>query len=153
MLVARVRPYGIVIDRIFITDDLKLPEVIVRAINSKMEATQIAQQRENELREVEAEASKKIATAKGESESKLIKEKMQNAINLLNANTQSEILVIQAKSQAQSTLITSQAQADGNKMLQSSISEPLIELKRIERWDGHLPTFTGSANPQITLPH
>ncbi len=153
MVVARVRPYGIVIDRIFITNDLKLPDVIVRAINSKMEATQIAQQRENELREVEAEASKKIATAKGESESKLIRGKMENAINLLNANTQSEILVIEAKSQAQSTLITSQAQADANKLLQASLSQPLIDLKRIERWDGHMPQFTGSANPNITLPH
>ncbi len=153
MVVARVKPYGIVIDRIFITNDLKLPDVIVRAINSKMEATQIAQQRENELREVEADASKKIAQSKGESESKLIKEKMQNAINLLQANTQSEILVIQAKAGAQSTLISAQSQAEANKMLQNSMNETLIEMKRIEKWDGHLPTFTGSSNPSITLPH
>jgi regulator of protease activity HflC (stomatin/prohibitin superfamily) len=153
MVVARVRPYGIVIDRIFITNDLKLPDVIVKAINSKMEATQIAQQRENELREVEADASKKIAQAKGESESKLIKEKMQNAINLLQANTQSEILVIQAKSGAQSTLISAQSQSEANKLLQNSMNETLIEMKKIEKWDGHLPTFTGSSNPNITLPH
>jgi len=134
MVVARVKPYGIVIDRIFITNDLKLPDVIVKAINSKMEATQIAQQRENELREVEADASKKIAQSKGESESKLIKEKMQNAINLLQANTQSEILVIQAKSQAQSTIISAQSQSEANKMLQSSMNENLIEMKKIEKF-------------------
>lgn len=153
MVVARVKPYGIVIDRIFITNDLKLPDVIVRAINSKMEATQIAQQRENELREVEAEASKKVAAAKGESESKLVTQKMQNAINLLAATTQSEVLITQAKSEAQAILINAQAQSDGNKLLQASISEPLIEMKRVEKWDGHMPQFTGSSNPNITLPH
>ena len=153
MVDRRVRPYGIIIDRIFITGDLKLPDIIVRAINSKMEATQIAQQRENELREVEAEASKKIATARGESESKLIKEKMQNEINILQANAQAQIVVTQAKSQGQAILISATSQSDANKLLQNSMNDKLIEMKRIERWDGHLPTFTGSSNPNITLPH
>jgi len=148
----QVRPYGIVVDRIFYTGDLKLPDIIVKAINSKMEATQIAQQRENELREVEAEANKKIAQAKGESESKMIKEKNQNEINLLQANTQAQILEVQTKAQSEATVIQAQADADANKLIQSAINNKLIEIKKIEKWDGHLPTYTGSANPNITLP-
>ena len=148
----QVRPYGIVVDRIFYTGDLKLPDIIVRAINSKMEATQIAQQRENELREVEAEANKKIAQAKGESESKMIKEKNQNEINLLQANTQAKILEVETKAQSLATVIKAKADADANKMLQSALNTKLIEVKRIEKWDGHLPIYTGSANPAITLP-
>ena len=149
----QVRPYGIVVDRIFYTGDLKLPDVIVKAINSKMEATQIAQQRENELREVEAEANKKIAQARGESESKMIKEKNENEINLLQANTQAQILEVQTKAQSEATVIQAKADADANKLIQSAINDKLIELKRIEKWDGRLPTFTGSSNPTITLPH
>ncbi len=148
----QVRPYGIVVDRIFYTGDLKLPDIIVKAINSKMEATQIAQQRENELREVEAEANKKIAQARGESESKMIKEKNQNEINLLQANTQAQILEVQTKAQSEATVIQAQADADANNLIQKAINNKLIEIKKIEKWDGHLPTYTGSANPNITLP-
>ena len=148
----QVRPYGIVVDRIFYTGDLKLPDIIVKAINSKMEATQIAQQRENELREVEAEANKKISQAKGEAESKMIKEKNQNEINLLQATTQAKILEVQTKAQSQATVIQAQADADANKLIQAAITDKLIEIKRVEKWDGHLPTYTGSANPNITLP-
>ncbi|HWY12164.1 MAG TPA: SPFH domain-containing protein [Bacteroidia bacterium] len=152
ILEREVNPYGIIVDRIFITDDFKLPAVIVNAINSKMEATQIAQQRENELREVEAEANKKVATAKGESESKLVREKMQNEINILQANAQAKIIVTQAKSQAESIVIQAKSQSDANKMIQTSLNDKLVELKRVEKWDGHLPTYTGSLNPNITLP-
>jgi regulator of protease activity HflC (stomatin/prohibitin superfamily) len=148
----QVRPYGIVVDRIFYTGDLKLPDVIVRAINAKMEATQIAQQRENELREVEADANKKIAQAKGESESKMIREKNQNEINLLQANTQAQILQVQTKAQSEATVIQAKADADANKYMQQSITDKLIDMKRIEKWDGHMPTYTGSSSPNITLP-
>jgi regulator of protease activity HflC (stomatin/prohibitin superfamily) len=148
----QVRPFGIVVDRIFYTGDLKLPDVIVRAINAKIEATQIAQQRENELREVEAEASKKIAQAKGESESQMIHEKNQNAINLLQAQTQAQILQVETASKATATVVQAKADSSANKMMQTSISDKLIEMKRIEKWDGHMPTFTGSSNPNITLP-
>ncbi len=148
----QVRPYGIVVDRIFYTGDIKLPDIIVKAINAKMEATQIAQQRENELREVEAEANKKIAQAKGESESKMIKEKNQFEINFLDAKTKAQILEVQTKSQALATVVQARADSSANKMKQSSINDKIIEMMRIERWDGHMPTYTGSSSPAITLP-
>lgn len=148
----QVRPYGIVVDRIFYTSDLKLPDVIVKAINAKMEATQIAQQRENELREVEAEANKKISQAKGEAESKMIKEKNQNEIEILQANTQAQILNVQSASQAKATITQAQADAEAYKLKQNSLNDKLIEMQKIEKWDGHLPTYTGSSSPSIMLP-
>lgn len=148
----QVRPYGIVVDRIFYVSDIKFPDVIVNAINQKMQATQIAQQRENELREVEAEANKKIAQAKGESESKLIKEKMENEINILQAKASAQILQLNTEAQANATLLKAKADSDANKMLQASINEQLIELKRLEKWDGKLPVYSGLSNSNITLP-
>lgn len=58
-------PLGIKLDRIFLVGDLRLPDVVLRAINAKIAATQQAQQRENELREAKAEAEKTIAKADG----------------------------------------------------------------------------------------
>ncbi len=66
-----VAPLGIIIEKLYWIGRLKLPEVVKTAINSKIQATQIAQQRENELREAEAAAKKKIAEAEGQAQSLL----------------------------------------------------------------------------------
>jgi len=62
---------GIVVEKIYFIGDLRLPDTVITAINSKIEATQKAQQRENELREAEAEAKKVVAKAEGEAQSTL----------------------------------------------------------------------------------
>ena len=46
---------------------------MITALNAKIEANQRAQQRENELREAEAEAKKKVAAAEGEAKCILLK--------------------------------------------------------------------------------
>lgn len=72
---------GIVIERIYLVGNLHFPESVVRALNAKIEAVQRAQQRENELRESEAEAKKQMAKAHGEAESALIRAKAQAESN------------------------------------------------------------------------
>lgn len=56
---------GITIVDVFLIGNIIVPETITLALNAKMEATQKAQQRENELRQTEAEAKKVIAEAEG----------------------------------------------------------------------------------------
>lgn len=72
---------GIVIERIYLVGNLHFPESVVKALNAKIEAVQRAQQRENELRESEAEAKKQMAKAHGEAESALIRAKAQAEAN------------------------------------------------------------------------
>lgn len=86
------------------------PESIIKALNAKVEATQLATQRENEVRTAEAEALKKVAEAKGT---------------------------------ADSILLEARSQAEANRLLSQSITPQIIELKRIEKWDGKYPTVTG----------
>lgn len=69
---AQVAPNGLKVDRIYIVGQFRLPAVVVTAIETKIAATQRAQQRENELRESEAEAAKQIAKAKGVAEAERI---------------------------------------------------------------------------------
>lgn len=64
---------GILIENIFLIGSMRLPDPVINAINAKIEATQKAQQSENEVRAAEAEAKKKIATAEGEAKSNRIK--------------------------------------------------------------------------------
>ena len=57
---------GIHVSRIYIIGRFHFPQNVINALNSKIEAIQRAQQRENELRESEAEAKKRIAKVEGD---------------------------------------------------------------------------------------
>lgn len=72
---------GIRISRIYLIGTFRLPPNVVAALNSKIEATQRAQQRENEIREAQAVAKKLIATAEGEAKSILVKAEAQAKAN------------------------------------------------------------------------
>lgn len=59
-------PIGIELSRIYLIGRFHFPANVISALNAKIEANQRAQQRENELREAEAEAKKQIAKAEGQ---------------------------------------------------------------------------------------
>lgn len=104
---------GIVVNNIYFVWDMELPNQVMSRITAKIEATQNAMQKENELRAVEAEAQKKIAEAKGYNEAKII------------------------KAQADAEAIRIQAEAIRNQW-----GAEYVQLKAIEQWDGKLPVTT-----------
>lgn len=67
-----VADIGLVIEKVYLVDDLILPEAVIGSINSKIKATQMAEQRQNEVAQSVAEANKEIAAANGVGQSKLI---------------------------------------------------------------------------------
>ena len=68
----QTKDIGIIIEKIYLVGDLRLPPVVVEAINAKIGATQKAAQRENEVAQSKAEADKAIAEAKGRADSKVL---------------------------------------------------------------------------------
>lgn len=52
------------------------------------------------------------------------------------AQVQAEKTKIEAEGKAQAKLIEAQAEAKANQIINSSLTDKLIELKRIEKWDG-----------------
>lgn len=123
-------PIGIDVDFIAFVGGIRPPESVVKAIDAKVEATQRAQQRENELREAEAQAKKTEALATGE------------------ANARIE----EAKGVAESIRIEAEARAEANKKIAESINPELIKYNEIEKWDGKLPQVSsGNALPLINL--
>lgn len=64
---------GIIVDNVSFLSDIRFPIEIQNSITAKIEATQKAIQRENELREAEAMAKKRIIEANAEAESNKIK--------------------------------------------------------------------------------
>lgn len=66
------------------------------------------------------------------------------------AELEAETKKIQAQGEADAALIKAQGEADANKALQQSITPELIELKRIEKWNGsEATTVVNGYNPAV----
>jgi regulator of protease activity HflC (stomatin/prohibitin superfamily) len=68
----QVRPIGINLERIYYASDLALPPQVTASLNAKIQATQMAEQRRNEVAQAKAEADKERARAQGEADAKLL---------------------------------------------------------------------------------
>lgn len=112
-----LEPLGFNISHLYIIGQFHVPNLVMEALNKKIEATQTAQQRENELREAEAQARKEIAKSEGVAKS----------------------LIIKAKSEAESMLIEAESKAKANHLIQQSITKELLESQAIQKWDGKMP--------------
>lgn len=79
----KIGPRGINVDQISVVGGFTLPDTVVQSINLKIQATQQAQQRENEVATAKAEAQKAVAVAQGEADSRTIKAKAEAQANLI----------------------------------------------------------------------
>lgn len=82
-----LKEIGIEISRIYLIGRFHFPQTVVAALNSKIEAIQRAQQRENELREAEAEAQKQIAKANGQAKCAILRAESEAKANLVLAQS------------------------------------------------------------------
>jgi regulator of protease activity HflC (stomatin/prohibitin superfamily) len=90
-------PLGINVHRVYLRGQLNFPQSIVTALNSKIEANQRAEQRENELREAHADAKKSIAKAEGEAKAILVKAEAQAKANhIISKSLTHELLGLKA---------------------------------------------------------
>lgn len=86
-------PLGINLSRIYLIGRFHFPQNVINALNAKIEANQRAQQRENELREAEAEAKKQIAKAEGQARCAIVQaESEAKANNLLSQSITQELI-------------------------------------------------------------
>jgi regulator of protease activity HflC (stomatin/prohibitin superfamily) len=94
---ADLDPLGIVVSRIYLIGRFHFPQTVITALNAKIEAIQRAQQRENELREAEAEAKKQIAKADGAARCALLKAESEAKANkLLSESVTDRLVLLQA---------------------------------------------------------
>ncbi len=66
--------------------------------------------------------------------------------NLIKTKTEQEQVIVVANAEAEATLTRAQAQADANKLLSESITPEVIEYQKVQKWDGKLPTVTGTGS-------
>ncbi len=126
----QLAPKGITVERIYWIGSVRLPQAVQDSLNLKIQATQKALQLENEVAQARAEAQKVVEKAKGDAASR----------------------VAEANGEAQSITLRAEAQAKANDLLAKSLTTDLVKYRAIDRWNGSVPTYTGSGTvPFVNL--
>lgn len=97
MVKEQVAAQGIQISKIYWIGEIRLPPKVIDSINAKIEATQKAQQRQNEVAQAKAEADKKVEEARGQADSILkVAEAQAKANQLLSESLTAELMQYKA---------------------------------------------------------
>ncbi len=83
----QVKDYGIEIEKVYWIGQLHLPDAVTTSINNKIQATQLAQQKQNELVQAQADAAKAIAAANGVAQARLAVQKAEAEGNIAVAKS------------------------------------------------------------------
>ena len=128
----KISAYGIIIDEFNLTNFSFSDE-----FDAAIEAKQIAEQdkikaaTEKEKKTIEAEAAAAEKTIAAEAEAEAIKTK--------------------AEAEAEAIKTKANAQADANKKIRDSLSEEVLENKKLETWDGVLPKVSTGSGASIIV--
>ncbi len=76
---------------------------------------------------------------------------LQKNYELQKAKKDAEIAVTKAKGEKEAIIARAEGQAEMQRLLRQTLTPELIELKRIEKWDGRLPLVTGGSIPMLDL--
>lgn len=130
---SKLEPTGIRVVKLSWVSDIEYPERVRESINAKIEATQRALLRENEVAQSRAEAQKQIEAAKGVAES-----------TRLQAQAEADAITIKAKAEADAIAMKAEA---------IQRNPAVVQLNAIERWDGKLPQYMtgGTTTPFVQV--
>ena len=125
-------PYGIIVENVSLIDisaDDETRASVQRKVNAQqeLELAQIEQKTAN----VQAQKDKEVALVKAEQDKE-------------TAEINAEQAKIKAQGEADAIKIKAEAEANANKMIADSLTPELIENNKISKWNGEVPTVSGS---------
>ena len=123
----RLTKDGIVIDSLSMVGAFRPPDAVVASLNAKLASVQLALQTQNEVAQTQAQALKDKAKAEGEAAAR----------------------IATAKGDAEARRLQAEAEANANERIAKSLTPALVEYKRIDRWDGKLPTIASGSGGMI----
>ncbi|MBO5435082.1 hypothetical protein J6A31_04595 [bacterium] len=74
-----------------------------------------------------------------------------NEVEIAKAEAAAEAAKIKAEADAEVLLIAAEAEAEANKKVADSLTEALVELRKIEKWDGVLPQVQGDGTTIVDI--
>lgn len=140
----KFNPYGIIVENtslINIEADEETRAQVQRRVNAIQEL-ELAQT-EKKTAQVKADQEKEVALTKAQQdkETAIIKAEQDKETATINA----EQAKIKAEGQAEALRIKAEAEAAANKMIAESLTPELIEKAKIDKWNGDVPTVSGSS--------
>ncbi|ONI38889.1 hypothetical protein AN639_06870 [Candidatus Epulonipiscium fishelsonii] len=129
--------YGILIDKVSLTQvvlDEQTRQAIQQKVN-KMNEIDIAQ---SETKIAEEVAKKSMIEAQAQAER-----------NIIEAQAQAERKLIETAADAEATILKAEAEKQANLLRSQSLTQELLIQNYIEKWDGQLPTVSGSENAML----
>lgn len=110
---------GFIVEQIVILNEIRLPDDVTQRINDKVKAAQITKQKEEEVKQEQADAMKLVAKQQGIADSRVIK----------------------AKADSSYMIITANAESMAYKLKRQELNGLLIQQQFLEKWDGKLPVY------------
>lgn len=127
-------PIGIEVISLSYIGKPEYPDTVIASINAKVTANQTTLQREQEVKQRQAEADMARAQAAGEADAKRA----------------------QAQAEADAVLMAAKAEADAINLRGKALRDnpDILKLNTVEKWNGQLPTYMteGSQMPFVTVP-
>jgi regulator of protease activity HflC (stomatin/prohibitin superfamily) len=93
----------------------------------------------------EAIAAKQKATLEAQQQA------IENQKAIDKAKADASVIKTTAEAEAEAKVIAAQAEADANKLLEESLSDPVLKDKYLEKWDGSLPKYVGGDSSNILI--
>ena len=139
----KFEPYGIIVENtslINIDADEETRKQVQRRVNAIQEL-ELAQT-EKKTAQVKADQEKEVALTKAQQdkETAIILAQQEKETAAINA----EKAKIDAEAKAEATRIKAEAEAEANKKIAESLTPELIEKQKIDKWNGDVPTVSGT---------
>ena len=74
-----------------------------------------------------------------------------NEVEIAKAEAAAEAAKIKAEADAEVLLIAAEAEAEANRKIADSLTPELVEMNKIDKWDGVLPQVQGDSSPIVDL--
>ena len=131
--------YGIIVDNVSLIDidaDDETRASVQKKVNAQqsLELAQIEQKTAN----VQAQKDKEVA---------LIQAEQEREVAAINAEKQK----IKAEGDAEAIRIKAEAEAEANSKIAQSLTPELIEKQKIDKWNGSVPTVSGSGSTIVNI--
>ena len=79
------------------------------------------------------------------------KQAIENQRNIDKAKADAEVVKTQAEAEAEAARIRAQGEADANAILNASLTQEVLENKKLDRWNGQLPLVYGGTDSSLLL--
>jgi regulator of protease activity HflC (stomatin/prohibitin superfamily) len=125
---------------------------IVKAVTARFTASELITRREEAKAEIEAGLRKILEPYGIHVDQVLITDFQfsQDFANAVEAKVTAQQNLITAQTEAQTAIATARGNAEAQRLQRLTLTPDLIQLKAIDKWDGHLPNVTGTT-PFLTF--